>query len=168
MLDLYYTIFLHDFLSLSQQLEMTAVRRPFSGTYFFSLDGLVSLVGSHSELILKQSVLQTVCRAPWTGDQPVARPLPTQDNTNTEYGRAIAQAFSHCDGPGSIPGQVMWDLWWTKWHCGRFPLPIFIPLIAPQSPSYIIWGWYNRPIVAAIPSGLSLPPLNYKKNSVFF
>jgi hypothetical protein len=19
-------------------------------------------------------------------------------------------------GPGSIPGQVMWDLWWTKWH----------------------------------------------------
>jgi hypothetical protein len=27
-----------------------------------------------------------------------------------------------------------------------FPLPILIPLIAPQSPSSIIWGWYNRPI----------------------
>jgi hypothetical protein len=26
----------------------------------------------------------TVRRTPWTGDQPVARPLPTQDNTNTE------------------------------------------------------------------------------------
>jgi hypothetical protein len=30
-------------------------------------------------------------------------------------GRAKAPA-----APGSIPGQVMWDLWWTKWHCGRF------------------------------------------------
>jgi hypothetical protein len=28
----------------------------------------------------------------------------------------------------------------------RFPLPIFIPPIAPQSSSPIIWGWYNRPI----------------------
>jgi hypothetical protein len=26
--------------------------------------------------------LKTVGRTPWTGDQPVARPLPTQDNTN--------------------------------------------------------------------------------------
>jgi hypothetical protein len=23
-------------------------------------------------------------------------------------------------GPGSTPGQVMWDLWWTKWQWGRF------------------------------------------------
>jgi hypothetical protein len=38
----------------------------------------------------------------------------------------------------------------------RFPLPIFIPPIAPQSPSSIIWGWYSRPVVAAVPSGLSL------------
>jgi hypothetical protein len=36
----------------------------------------------------------------------------------------------------------------------RFPLPIFIPLIAPQSPSPIIWCWYNSPEVAAVPSGL--------------
>jgi hypothetical protein len=27
---------------------------------------------------------KTVCRTPWTRDQPVARSLPTQDNTNTE------------------------------------------------------------------------------------
>jgi hypothetical protein len=40
----------------------------------------------------------------------------------------------------------------------RFSLPNFIPPIAPQSPS-IIWGWYNRPVVAAVPSGLSLTPL---------
>jgi hypothetical protein len=23
-------------------------------------------------------------------------------------------------GPGSSLGQVMWNLWWTKWHWGRF------------------------------------------------
>jgi hypothetical protein len=50
------------------------------------------------------------------------------------------------DGAGFL--QVLW-----------FPLPIFIPPIAPQSPSPIIWGWYNRSVVAAVPSGLSLTPL---------
>jgi hypothetical protein len=29
-------------------------------------------------------------------------------------------AFSHRGGPGSIPGQSMWDLWWTKRHWDRF------------------------------------------------
>jgi hypothetical protein len=58
----------------------------------------------------------------------------------------------------------MWDLWWTKWYWGRFspstsfPLPIFIPPTAPQSLWSIIRGWYNRPVVAAVPSGLSLTP----------
>jgi hypothetical protein len=32
-----------------------------------------------------------------------------------------------------------------------FLLPIFIPPISPQSPSPIIRGWYNRPVVAAVP-----------------
>jgi hypothetical protein len=26
----------------------------------------------------------------------------------------------------------------------RFPLPNFIPQIAPQSPSSVIWSWYNN------------------------
>jgi hypothetical protein len=29
----------------------------------------------------------------------------------------------------------------------RFRLSIFIPPIAPQSPSSIVWGWYNRPVI---------------------
>jgi hypothetical protein len=37
-----------------------------------------------------------------------------------------------------------------------FPLPILIPQTAPYSS--IIWGWYNRPVVADVPSGLSLTP----------
>jgi hypothetical protein len=32
----------------------------------------------------------------------------------------------------------------------RFPLPI-IPPISTQSTSPIIWGWYNRPVVAEVP-----------------
>jgi hypothetical protein len=33
---------------------------------------------------LKQIVLQRAGRTPWTGDPPVARPQPAQDNINTE------------------------------------------------------------------------------------
>jgi hypothetical protein len=57
----------------------------------------------------------------------------------------------------------MGSIHWSSGICGgqsgaeagflrvlRFPLPIFIPPIAPQSPSPIIWGWYNRPEVAAV------------------
>jgi hypothetical protein len=29
-------------------------------------------------------ILYTFSRTPWTGDQPIASPLPTQNNTNTE------------------------------------------------------------------------------------
>jgi hypothetical protein len=49
----------------------------------------------------------------------------------------------------------------------RFPLPIFIPPIAPQSPSSIIWGLYNRPELAAAPSGLSPTPLRKKKRTQY-
>jgi hypothetical protein len=27
---------------------------------------------------------------------------------------------SHRGGPGSSPGLVMWDLWWTKWRWSMF------------------------------------------------
>jgi hypothetical protein len=41
----------------------------------------------------------------------------------------------------------------------RSPLPIFIPPISSQSPSPIIRGWYNRPVVAA---GQKSHPTNKK------
>jgi hypothetical protein len=44
----------------------------------------------------------------------------------------------------------------------RFPLSIFFPPISPHSPPSTIWGWYNRPVVAAVISGLSLTPLTIK------
>jgi hypothetical protein len=88
-------------------------------------------------------------------------------------GRAIAQAVSRWlpTAAAQIRARV-----WSCGICGgqsgvgagflrilRFPLPIFIPPIAPQSPSYIIWGLYNRPEMAAVPSGLSPTPQNKKK-----
>jgi hypothetical protein len=63
----------------------------------------------------------------------------------------------------------MWDLWWTKCALAgllpvlRFLLLILVPPIAPQSPSSIIWGWYKRTVVPAVPSGLSLTPLRIIK-----
>jgi hypothetical protein len=55
-------------------------------------------------------------------------------------------------------------LWWIKWHWRRFSLSTLISTaniqtIAPQSISSVIWDWCNSPVVAAVPSGLSLVPL---------
>jgi hypothetical protein len=87
-------------------------------------------------------------------------------------GRAIAQAVSSWLHTAAARVRA-----WV-WSCGicggrsgtgagflrvlQFPLPVFIPLIAPQSPSSIIWGWYNRAVLAAVPSGLSHPTKNNK------
>jgi hypothetical protein len=69
----------------------------------------------------------------------------------TLVGRTIAQVVSRWlpTAAASVRSRV-----WSSGICGgqsgagagflraiRFPLPIFIPPIAPQSPSPIIWGW---------------------------
>jgi hypothetical protein len=77
-------------------------------------------------------------------------------------GRAIVQAVSRWFSTAAA--RV-----WSCGNCGgqsgagagflqvlRFPLPIFISPIAPQSPSSIIWGLYNRPEGAAVPRDLVL------------
>jgi hypothetical protein len=86
-------------------------------------------------------------------------------------GRAIAQAVSRWLSTAAARVRT------RVWSCGicgaqsgagagflrvlQFPLPILIPPIAPQSPSSIIWGLYNRPEVAAVPSDL-VPPHKIK------
>jgi hypothetical protein len=75
-------------------------------------------------------------------------------------GRAIAQAVSRWLPTAAT--RVRYRVWLSG-ICGgqsgpgagflrvlQFPLPISIPPVAPQSPSPIIWGWYNRPEVAAV------------------
>jgi hypothetical protein len=83
--------------------------------------------------------------------------------------RAIAQAVSNrfpipvarvpvqvcsceiCGGQRGTEAGFFQVLW--------LPLPILIRPIAPQSPQSIICVLYSRPILAAVPSGLSLTPL---------
>jgi hypothetical protein len=36
-------------------------------------------------------------------------------------------------GPGSISGQFMWDLWWTKWHWDRPSSSTYVTRANPQS-----------------------------------
>jgi hypothetical protein len=85
-------------------------------------------------------------------------------------GRAIAQVVSRLNPTAAARVRV-----WSNGICGgqsgsgagflrvlRFPLPIFIPPIALQSHSPIIWGWYNRPEVAAVQGTYSHPTSNTK------
>jgi hypothetical protein len=85
------------------------------------------------------------------------------------HGRAIAQAVSRWVPTAAARVRA------RVWSCGicdgqsgagagflrvlRFPLQSsFAPPITPQSSSSIIWGLYNRPELATVPSGLSLTP----------
>jgi hypothetical protein len=65
---------------------------------------------------------------------------------------------SHRADPGSSPGQVMWDLWWTKWHWGRFSPGTSVSLANLHFTNCST----IRSIVAAVPSGLKLTPLRIK------
>jgi hypothetical protein len=65
-------------------------------------------------------------------------------DTEKTYSHAIAQfvdASLSPEGPGSIPGQSMWDLWWTRWHwnksfCKYFSFPL-LALFSTASYSFI-------------------------------
>jgi hypothetical protein len=57
-----------------------------SFTFIFYQDGLGSQTLFHSELIIPEIlILKKVGWTPWRGHQPVARPIPTQENINTEH-----------------------------------------------------------------------------------
>jgi hypothetical protein len=81
--------------------------------------------------------------------QAVSRWLPTA----AARARARVWACGICGGQTGAGADFLRVL--------RFPLPIFFPPIAPQSSSSNIWGLYNRPEMAAVPSGLGpTPPRN--------
>jgi hypothetical protein len=80
------------------------------------------------------------------------------------------QFKDHRGGLGSSPGQVVWDLWWTKWHWGRFYPSTSV---SPASSSFYQQLHIHHlsfgagtigQILADVPSGLSFtPPQETKK-----
>jgi hypothetical protein len=108
-------------------------------------------VMSHSADLSGCAVVRSVV---WKAGLHPQAPGNTTDRTFLKS-RAIAQAVSRWlpTAAAQVRGQV-----WSLRICGGrsdsrvgflrvplFPLPIFIPQIAPQSLSSIIWGWYNSP-----------------------
>jgi hypothetical protein len=76
--------------------------------------------------------------------QAVSRRLPTA----VAWVRARVRSYVICGGQSGTGEGFIRVL--------RFPLPIFIPPIAPQSSSSIIWVGTISQTLAAVPSGLSL------------
>jgi hypothetical protein len=61
-------------------------------------------------------------------------------NHNHQYSVAVLRGkvggespVSNRGDPGSVPSQVMWDLWWTERHRGRFPQST---TVSPAIPSF--------------------------------
>jgi hypothetical protein len=83
----------------------------------------------------------------------------------------MLKQVAHTGGPGSIPGLVKWDLWWTKWRWGRFsPSTSVSPANLHSTKFYIIIitrGTYNRPFSGRRPEwtqlGLHPPTMGIKK-----
>jgi hypothetical protein len=82
--------------------------------------------------------------------QAVSRWLPT----------AAAQVQTRGQSCGICGGQCVAGAGFLR--VLRFPLPIFIPPVSPQSPSPIIRGWCHRPVVAAAPK---VPSRELKKKA---
>jgi hypothetical protein len=102
------------------------------------------------------------------------RNLKKKQKKTGSKGRAIAQAVSRWlpTAAARVQNRV-----WSCGICGeqsgagagflrvlRFPLPIFIPPVSPQSPSPIIRGWYKRPVVAAVSK---VPPHKFKEKKTW-
>jgi hypothetical protein len=72
----------------------------------------------------------------------------------------------YCGGPGSSPGQVMWDLWWTKWHWDRFSSNTLVSSTKSNSINMLHIHHHlssgavtTGQTVAAVPSGLKSHPM---------
>jgi hypothetical protein len=63
--------------------------------------------------------------------QAVSRRLPIA----TVRVRALVRSYGICGGRSGIGAGFLRVL--------RFPLPVFIPPIAPHSASSVAWGWYD-------------------------
>jgi hypothetical protein len=92
--------------------------------------------------------------------------LQTRIQTGLKSSERKNNPVSHRVGPGSIPRQLIWDLWWTKWRSGRFSPSTSVSLANLQATncSTITITYHPVLVVADVTSGLSLtPPQETKK-----
>jgi hypothetical protein len=83
---------------------------------------------------------------------------------------------SHRGGPGSSPGLVKLDLWWTKWRWCRFSPSTSVSPASLHSTKYsiiiITQGRYNRPVSGRRAEwtqlGLHPPPLCELKKGYYY
>jgi hypothetical protein len=60
-----------------------------------------------------------MCKSEWLLCVPATLTV-TNSTFGPCHGSGRWSSASHRGGPGSRPGQSMWDLWCTKWHWDRF------------------------------------------------
>ena len=65
-------------------------------------------------------ILAKCCRYPSKAQWLLYVPSALTFKLGPCHGADGQSPASHRGGPGSITGQSVWDLWWTKWHWDRF------------------------------------------------
>jgi hypothetical protein len=85
--------------------------------------------------------------------------------------QAVKSPASRRGCPGSISGQSMWDLWWTKWHWDRFSPRVlrfspvnFIPLVLHYLEIFIT-GLHNKHQGCGASVASAVGPYTRKKTS---
>ena len=81
-----------------------------SGNYSLSLPVSTPSVGSR---------LAALCSCDKTADS-MWQPTVVTQNSNSISTGALRPCHGSGEGPGSIPGRSMSDLWWKKWHWDKF------------------------------------------------
>jgi hypothetical protein len=98
--------------------------------------------------------------------------LSPQEGPWCILGRAIAQAVSRQFPTAVARDQIMWSLYWTKWHWGRFPRHTSISFgnSHPTDCSRLnitIPNWYSRPN-SGRRINWTVSPHPTKENSLFW
>jgi hypothetical protein len=146
----------------------------FRGTYHLHLQGCgVSQARSQHEAVRNQNLLTSCCfvLVSWLACTSVLKmEVICFSKTSVDFQQTTWCYITE----GSSPGQVMWDLWWTKWHW-RQVFSEYFGFHYQFAFHRLLYIYHHLStgagtigqLVADVPSGLSLtPPQETKKKTV--